>query len=81
MNLFLKSVVFVTSTFSKTETVIISILFAIDIIIYQCILKFLSHVKIIVIKNNTYWAANNIFHAESIRLIESSNINEKTGLS
>ena len=34
--------------------------------------------KIIVIKNNTYWVANNISHAESIRLIESSNINEKT---
>ena len=40
--------------FFKDRNCNFSILFAIDIIIYQCILKFLSHMKTIVIKNNTY---------------------------
>ena len=40
----------------------------------------LNNIKIIAIKNNTYQLASNISPAESICLLESSDLTEKTGL-
>ena len=40
--------------------------------------QILGDMKIIIIKNNTYPGVNNISHAESIHLMESSDLTEKT---
>ena len=56
----LKSITFVTSTFSKTETFYVSLLFAMDTMMLHYMLISLRDIKIIQVKGNTYRAVNNL---------------------
>ena len=75
----LKSITFVTSTFSKTETFYVSLLFAMDTMMLQYMLISLRDIKIIQVKGNTYRVINNLLYSESYCLYESSHSTGKFG--
>ena len=76
----LNNVRFVTSTFSKTETLTISLMFAMNVMVLPYVLRFhysLADLKIVTIKKGTYRVISNIWYIEITGLLETSDLNEK----
>ena len=65
---------FVTSLFSKIETLIISLIFAMYVM--MLLLCAQTDIKIIMIKSNTYRVVSNISYEESICLLKPNDLDE-----